>query len=296
MRTFQTTSTMRLNYDALPLRMYRKAKKLGIWDPEEINFERDREDWLSLDEKEQEKVVRILSQFQAGEEAVTIDLLPLIDAIAKQGKLEEELFLTTFLFEEAKHTEFFRRFLDEVVQSDVDLTMYHTPAYRTIFYDMLPNAMNRLRYDTSIEAIAEASFTYNMMVEGVIAETGYFLFFEGLKKRGLFPGLLEGITYVKTDESRHVGYGTYLIQRLICEDEDTTWNVVSKKLNECIPILVKYVQENFSPENLLAGLDYSHFLNYSSNLLLSRVNILQRARGKTVDELFQIRDMSVDIF
>ena len=59
--------------------------------------------------------------FQAGEESVTLDLLPLILAIANEGRLEEEMFLTSFLWEEAKHTDFFSRFLAEVAGVTDDL-------------------------------------------------------------------------------------------------------------------------------------------------------------------------------
>ena len=91
------------------MRLYQKAKRLGTWDPAAIDFTRDRELWRGLNADEQGAILQITSLFQAGEEGVTLDLLPLIMVIAEEGRLEEELFLTTFLFEEGKHVEFFRR-------------------------------------------------------------------------------------------------------------------------------------------------------------------------------------------
>ena len=73
-------------------------------------------------------------RFRPGRMAA-LDLVSLIDAVAQDGRLEEEMFLTTFLFEEAKHTEFFYRFLQEVVPETGDLTRFHSPAYRKIFYE-----------------------------------------------------------------------------------------------------------------------------------------------------------------
>ncbi|MCB0259558.1 MAG: ribonucleotide-diphosphate reductase subunit beta, partial [Calditrichaeota bacterium] len=96
------------------MRLYHKAKKFGIWNPQDIDLQRDREDWQSLSDLEKEVLLHLTALFQGGEEAVTLDLLPLIMVIAKERRIEEELYLTTFLWEEAKHTEFFRRFLDEV--------------------------------------------------------------------------------------------------------------------------------------------------------------------------------------
>ena len=53
-------------------------------------------------------VARLATTFMAGEEAVTLDIVPLIRAVSDEGRAEETLFLTTFLGDEAKHAEFFR--------------------------------------------------------------------------------------------------------------------------------------------------------------------------------------------
>lgn len=116
-QTFQTT-THGLRLDIPPMRLFEKAKKLGTWNPSEIDFSQDKADWQRLQPEEQDLLLRLTAMFQAGEEAVTLDLLPLIMAIAKEGRLEEEMFLTSFLYEEAKHVDFFNRFLSEVVVTD----------------------------------------------------------------------------------------------------------------------------------------------------------------------------------
>src|SRR5947209_14623575 len=109
-QAFATTSAQGLRHDILPMRLYHKAKKLGIWDPRTIDFSQDMLDWQRCTDEGKEALVQLTALFQAGEEGVTLDLLPLMLIIAQEGRLEEEMFLTTFLWEEAKHTEFFRRF------------------------------------------------------------------------------------------------------------------------------------------------------------------------------------------
>src|SRR6185312_722451 len=212
---FATTSTQGLRHDILPMRLYHKAKKLGIWDPRSIDFSQDILDWQRCTAEEKESILRLTALFQAGEEGVTLDLLPLMLAIAQDGHLEEEMFLTTFLWEEAKHTEFFRRFLDEVAKEHGDLHHFHTPSYRKIFYEELPQSMNALISDRSPAAQLKASVTYNMIVEGVLAETGYQSYFDILQTNNLMPGLRQGIELLKRDESRLIAYGIYLISRLI---------------------------------------------------------------------------------
>src|SRR5207248_9380138 len=173
--------------------------RLGVWNPSDIDFSRDREEWPLLEEEQREALLQTTSLFVAGEEAVTLDLLPLVLAIAREGRIEEELYLTTFLFEEGKHTELFARFLSEVAGSPPDLERYHVPSYRTIFYDELPAAMNSLLTDSSSEALARAAVTYNMIVEGVLAETGYESYHESLAANGLLPGLCNALVQIKRD-------------------------------------------------------------------------------------------------
>ena len=117
--------------DCFPLRLYQKAKRLGGWDPAAIDFTEDSRDWAAFGELERETILSLTSLFAAGEEAVTLDLLPLVLAIAREGRIEEELYLTTFLFEEAKHTELFARFLVDVADSPSELERFHVPSYRT---------------------------------------------------------------------------------------------------------------------------------------------------------------------
>lgn len=197
--TFLTTSERGLRHDILPMRLYHKAKRLGSWDPRSIDFSQDVQDWQGFTDEEREAIISLTALFQAGEEGVTLDLLPLIMAVAREHRLEEEMFLTTFLWEEAKHTEFFRRFLDEVAHDTSDLSRYHTPSYRALFYEELPKAMNALLTDTSLEAQVRASVTYNMIIEGVLAETGYHSYYNMLERNNVMPGLRQGIGLLKRD-------------------------------------------------------------------------------------------------
>src|SRR5262245_30807933 len=196
------------------MRLFQQAKRLRTWDPPAIDFSRERAAWSGFDAAEKDFLLRTVALFQAGEEGVTSDLLPLIMAVAEEGRIEEEIFLTSFLWEEAKHVEFFRRWLDEIGVHE-DLEKFMTPSYRHLFLVELPTALDALRTDRSTEAQIRAAVTYNMIIEGVLAETGYHGFRESLEASGKLPGLLEGIRLVSRDESRHIRYGVFLLDRLI---------------------------------------------------------------------------------
>ncbi len=285
MREYITQSAKRINKDSLPYKLYQKSKKQGSWDPADIDFSQDKEDWHKLTAQQQEEVKRQFAQFIGGEEAVTADILPLIMAMAKKGWFEEEMFLTTFLFEEAKHAEFFDLFLDAIGVRE-DLSHLLTPGYRKMFDEELPKAMNRLLEDQSSEALVDAAVTYNIFAEGVLAETGYWFFYEALEPTGLFPGFIEGIRNVKRDEGRHIGFGTFLIQRLISEDP-ALYDRVQLRLGELLPIAQLLTDPKTGGGASNFGIVPGQSMAFAHKQLTARLQVLSRAKGKTLEEIYR---------
>ncbi|MEA2646857.1 MAG: ribonucleoside-diphosphate reductase beta chain [Chloroflexota bacterium] len=284
--TYQTTSSRGLRFDSVPMKLFQKAKKLGIWDPADLDFSQDRADWAAFTDIERDWILRLLALFQAGEEAVTVDLLPLIHAVASDGHIEEEIYLTSFLWEEAKHVEFFRRWLNEVAEVDYDLHRYVTPSYRQLFFEELPRSMNALLTDTSREAQARASVTYNMVIEGMLAETGYHGFRRALKQNGKCPGICAGVELTARDESRHIRYGVYLLERLVSED-DSLWEVVKGRMNEIFPMALAVTPEFWDEYEAPYpfGLTMDEFVDFAAQKFDARMRVLERDRGKSMAEI-----------
>lgn len=289
-KPFQTTSAAGLQEDSLPFKLFQKAKRFGVWNPADLDFTQDKKDWETFSEQQKEGTLRLISQFQGGEEAVTRDLLPLIMTISNEGRLEEEMFLTTFLFEEAKHTEFFRIVLNELGVKR-DLTEYHSAAYHKVFSEILPAAMERLVHDQSPEAVAEAATVYNMFVEGVLAETGYFGFYQSLQSINAMPALLEGIGYLKRDESRHIAYGTFLLQRIISEYPHI-YDQVMKKMEELTPLAIQINLEGTEEDS---DEEKRNTMNFTQKQLSTRMKILGRSRDKRLEEIYQQREEEVGL-
>ncbi len=297
--SFVSTSKAGLRHDILPMRLYHKAKRLGVWDPRNIDFSQDILDWQRCTSQERESLLSTTAMFASGEESVTLDLLPLMMAVAREGRIEEEMFLTTFLWEEAKHCEFFRRFLDEVAHDNSDLSRYHGPSYRKLFYEELPRTMYTLLDDSSPRAQIIASVTYNMIVEGVLAETGYHGYFNMLDRGNILPGLKQGIGYLKRDESRHIAYGVFLISRLVAQDR-TLWEVVEERMNELLPLALGVVQESYVlPEGaapLAEGeaqpfnLNSEEDMNYAMMQYTKRMERIRKARTQTLEQLYQLTE------
>lgn len=284
---YQTTSGTGLNRDSLPMRLWEKAKIYGIWNPATIDFSQDKMDYQSLDDNERRFVMQTISQFQAGEEAVTLDLLPLIMAVAKEGRLEEEMFLTSFLWEEAKHVDGFNRFINEVTDyGGVDINDMMVPSYRLIFDQLLPDALNALKSDPSPVNQVIASTTYNMIVEGVLAETGYYGLFEVLDEKQMMPGLREFVGKLKQDESRHIAYGIYLISRLVAENGDEVWDAFNDQMNKLLMPAMQVVTESYDKFEVVPfGIDKDELSNYAMGQFQKRLARIQKARNQSIEEL-----------
>lgn len=279
------TARARLDRRLVPMRLFAKAKRLGTWDPSAIDLTQDARDWAALAPDEQDLLLRLSAQFGAGEESVTTDLLPLLGWAAAEGRVEDELFLTSYLWEEAKHVEAFDRFLGEVAQTEADLGAYLTPAYRRHFGHAQPAAMARLTTDRSPETLARALVTYQMGTEGVLAETGYHAYQTVLTGRGMMPGMREMVGLIQRDESRHVGYGVYLLSRLVAEHGDALWGEIEAAMAEMLGGALDVVTEMLEPygDAVPFGISLETFLDYAQGQFQKRYARIEKARGQTLD-------------
>jgi len=280
-----TTTTRGLRRDIPPMLLYERAKKLGVWNPSDIDFTQDKQDFDALNDGQRDMLLRLTSFFVSGEEAVTMDLLPLLHVVASEGRLEEELYLTTFLWEEGKHVDFFSRFLSEVCGSPTHLHEYRIESYRKIIGEALPQSMNALRTDASPEAVARASSVYNMVVEGMLAETGYYAYFTIMDKYNILPGQRQGIAKLKQDESRHIAYGVYLLSRLMSENPDV-WHVIESTMNELLMPGLGVIEEIFSVYDPLPfDVSKEDFMNYAAGQFQKRMTRIERSRGLTMEQV-----------
>lgn len=282
---FQTVEGQ-INWNAPMYKLYEKAKKNGKWNPADLDFSQDREDYQQMNSDDRISALPLVSSFSAGEEAVTLDILPMIHAMARQGRLEDTMFLTTFLHDEAKHTEMFSRWQEAVGIGDMDLSVFHSDSYKRIFYEALPESMERLSTDDSPEAVIRAATVYNMIVEGTLAKTGYYSFRQIFKKAGLLPGILQGIDYLNGDEGRHLQFGIYTIQRFVAGN-DAYYKVFNDYMDELWPDtlgVIKYLtsladqqrQQEWTKASL--DIDGDMMIDYATKQFDIRKSKVERAR------------------
>ena len=219
-------STRGINYESIPWKLWEKSKKL-FWDPADIDFAQDAVDWAAMSAEDRTLVAMSARGFMVGEEAVTLDIVPLLRCMSELGRLEDTMYLSMFAMEEAKHTEMFRRWFDAVGLDPAsldDLVRAQQAALgerRTgVFDGALTRVMRRLDTDQSPQAILDASLIYNQLVEGVLAIAGYLRWEQVFRRLGKLPGLEAGLKLTQRDERRHIAYGTYLARRVLAENPD----------------------------------------------------------------------------
>jgi len=110
-----------------------------------------------------------------------------------------------------------------------------------------------------------------MIVEGTLAETGYAAFSKMLKENDLLPGLLDGIEKLKQDESRHIAYGLFLINRLLDENPGHS-ETVETELEELLYDATNVIHEIFSRyDDIPFGLEKDWFLNHAIQQFQNRM-------------------------
>ncbi len=223
-KTGRYRSTRGLDYESVPWKLWERSKKL-FWDPADIDFSQDAADWQAMPDEERTLVAMSARGFMVGEEAVTLDIVPLLRCMSDLGRLEDTMYLAMFAMEEAKHTEMFRRWFDAVGLDPAsldDLVKAQQAALgerRTgVFDGGLTKVMRRLDTDHSPQAILDASLIYNQLVEGVLAIAGYQSWERTFRRLGKLPGLEAGLKLTQRDERRHIAYGTYLARRILAEN------------------------------------------------------------------------------
>lgn len=267
---------MPLNHRSLPLIEYHKAKRL-MWDPRDVDLALDAGQWPDLTDRERDLILRGCAVFLGGEAAVTHDLAPLLVAVRREGgHLEEEMFLTVQLFEEAKHVEWFERWLNDVAP-DAALPSPATDSYRALFEEALPQTLGRLLADSSRGAQLQASTVYHLLIEGVLAETGYRGFARALKGRDLLPGLITGIELVQRDEARHISFGIYFIRRLLLA-EPALRPQLDDTLNRLLPHVLGIVGDVLAPygDDVPFGLSATELIEYAGEQFAKRMSAVER--------------------
>src|SRR6478735_3124148 len=229
------SATASISYEDL----YKRWEK-GNWRATEIDFSQDVVVWNEkLTEEQRRSALWLYTLFFHGEDSVTDNLSPYIDAAPLE---EQKYFLTTQQVDEARHAVFFKRFMHEVVGRG-DGTMAGglaatadelTWGHREVF-SRLDRMADELRADRSKTQLAAAVTLYHVIVEASLAQPGQHMIETYLEEFDVLPGFRAGMRNVALDEQRHIGFGVKLLADLYAEDPGPIGDAIVGLIREVLP-------------------------------------------------------------
>jgi ribonucleoside-diphosphate reductase beta chain len=275
--------------------LYRRWEKQQ-WAVADLDFSQDIVHWSHLSEGQREAIQRTMTLFFIGEQAVTDTLGPILHAAEHE---DERVFLATQIADEARHTVFFARFFDEVL--DVHGGLHAalaavgpkaTAGFRRIFETHLAEATDLVRREPKNKrAWVEAIVTYHLVIEGYLAIGGMRNLLRFFRQVGLMPGFTTGFTAVARDESRHIGFGVLALRRRVVEDPEVGRWVTLKVLELLEPMVLTIINPDnrlnlpdpatIPAEQRLNPLEFRDFQIASLNKRLRSVGLAER----TLDDI-----------
>ena len=149
----------------------------------------------------------------------------------------------------------------------------------------MPDCLNALRVDPSPAAQVRASVTYNHMVEGMLALTGYYAWHKICVERGILPGMQELVRRIGDDERRHMAWGTFTCRRHVAAD-DANWGVFETRMNELMPLGLRLIEEGFALYDPMPfDISTDEFMQYAADKGMRRLGTISSARGRPVAEI-----------
>ncbi len=202
------------------------------WSVQELDFSVDKQQWAAEAENIKQNRMGLYVGFFAGEIAVTDTLGPYIAAMPR---LDQRIFLTTQVVDEARHVVFFDRWFRDVLGKDAPIVgaqmakaqEYMGPFYNYIFYELLPGISNELRkHPEDMGLLVDGVTLYHIFIEGAMALGNQTRALQTYKALNIFPGFQEGFTDVARDESRHVLFGVKFLYDVVQSDNQYAYRIV----------------------------------------------------------------------
>lgn len=269
--------------------LYRRWEE-NNWSAMGLDYSKDRAGWDALTDMQRKSALWTYSMFFYGEDSVTDNLSPYIDAAPTE---EQAYFLATQQVDEARHAIHFHRFFKEVlgagdsIADTLDATLPQLGwGYRNVF-ERLDRMADELRADPSIPKFAQAVTLYHMVVEGTLAQPGQHYIEDFLNKDGSMPGFSEGMAHVSRDEQRHIGYGVKTLSEIVPQSEECKAAIV-----ELLRDMNKYSLAVFCPPDY--DRQYTECWGFTLEDIFGFGLKLIKQRWKTIG--FPLEEMPADVW
>jgi len=230
----------RLDPELMAGPIYRKYEKATrkVWGAKDLDYEPDASDWARMTDEQRSGIATITVRFEAGEQEVTDELLPMLAAAHALGRFDWVMYLSTFMLEEARHSEFFAVWHARVpgLMTPADKAAYwplreHTvdpqgrfkvgePVYEGLSaYGQRLSAAVASGDETAIEgAFVQFATLYCAWIEGVLTMPSYEIVIDTTQLWDVLPALRQGFRNILGDEGRHITFGTQACRILIAKN------------------------------------------------------------------------------
>jgi ribonucleoside-diphosphate reductase beta chain len=210
-----------------------------------------------------------------------MELAPFIDCAPT---VDQQVFLTTQVVDEARHARFFDKFYREALGFEQGSMEDRLAAvkdqlsggFKDLFGPVLVAVTTRMRRgDHSLETFVRGIVTYHLTIEGVVALSGQRHVLQFFRDAGIMPGFRNGFTAVARDESRHVNFGMKFLKEAAASDPG-----VIAVIHDQIAIALPAANRIFDPpagENgpgELLGFTMGDLYNYGFETLQKRLRAI----------------------
>jgi ribonucleoside-diphosphate reductase beta chain len=240
--------------------MYKKQKAL-FWTPEEIDFEKDLNDWNNLKKEEQFFIKNILAFF-AGSDGIVLENLA--ENFLKEIQIPEvRCFYGFQIAMENIHSETYSLTIDTYIKNEEEKhKLLH--AIQTI-------PCVKKKADWAIKWLEEKNTTFSLrliafsIIEGIFF-SGSFCAIFWLKKRGLMPGLTFSNELISRDEGLHTEFAILLYSMI---ENKIGYTVIKEIIMEAVSIEKEFII-NSLPCNLIGmnSLLMEHYIEFVADRLV----------------------------
>jgi ribonucleoside-diphosphate reductase beta chain len=287
-------------------RKYEKAARAG-WDPKDLDYEAHAADWARMSESQRAGIATITVRFEAGEQEVTDELLPMLAAAHALGRFDWVMYISTFIHEEARHSEFFTLWHARVpgLTAPAEKAAYWPLREHTVdpegrfsvgepVYEGLPKYGRRLKaaVDAGDTAAIEGAFVqfatlYCAWIEGVLTMPSYEIVIDTTELWETLPTLRRGFKRILSDEGRHVTFGTQA-SRILIEKNPSYEELAHAVINEYRGNAVGMLEY----QRNVPGLDLDKYQRQKTRHYLNRCREMGIAPDQSLVD--QILDPSID--
>jgi hypothetical protein len=221
--------------DDLLLRLFHKGIK-AQWSAADVDWE----ERLALDERQARALCRLLTPVYLGEQSAMVGASVALPQIALAGETTAQLYLSSFLMDEARHFEALTRLYQRLREEPIPIR------------DM----PEMLRYHNRLRKGDRVDWVWGILISDIFARNFYQIFSRS-QPEALFGRLS---TRILQDESRHQAFATHYLERVLPTLPRERVQALARMRDELLEIM-DHMYHRLTVDAEILGIDGRRFLD-----------------------------------